>query len=151
MSANVLDIFFDNVITYLKNDAESKGQKAPVNRLRKEINPTEGQLIGPFYFKYIVTGRGPGKQPPPDAMLKFVQANPDILVSMKQRFKYITEKGAAYIIGRKIGREGTDIWQGKKEGIDLLGAIEANLPELNKMLVRNELQGIQTALKTSLK
>jgi hypothetical protein len=84
-------------------------------------------------------------------MLKFVQDNPQILESARQTYANITEKGLAYLIGRKIAREGTRIYRGEKEGIDLLGVIENSMPDLLKDLARNQVLSIQTELKSVLK
>lgn len=92
-------------------------------------------------------GRGPGKQPPPDKLIEWVEKNPSRLIDAKQVFKNITAKGLAYIIGRKIAREGTDIFKGKKSGIDFLGAMEVGMPELLKEIARNEAINILTVFK----
>lgn len=145
---DIIQKYFEKLLASIREDADGKGQKMP--SLRIEADENGGKLIGPHYFKYLVYGRGPGKRPPREAMLDFVRANPEILASAKQRFKYITEKGLAYIIGRKIGAEGTDIYQGKKPGIDLLGAMEEHIDELLRTIARNEALAIRTSLKTKL-
>jgi ethanolamine ammonia-lyase small subunit len=149
--SDIISTFIDQAIEGLKNDAQSKDQKIPVNSFRKEIGDEFGRLYSAHYMRYLILGRGPGKFPPPDKMLKFVQDNPQILESARQTYANITEEGLAYLIGRKIAREGTRIYRGEKEGIDLLGVIEANLPELLKDLARNQVLSIQTELKSVLK
>lgn len=143
--------FFVRVIDQLKADAASKSQKIPVSSFRWEVDDTEGTLYAADYFKYLIYGRGPGKAPPPDKMLAWVQANPDTLERAKQVFKYITESGLAYIVGQKIAREGTDIFKGKKPGIDLLGIMEKNMPELLKDLAKNEAVKVATELRNAIK
>lgn len=59
------------------------------------------------YFYYVEYGRKPGKFPPPDAMLRYVQIKP-ILPRPDSNGKLPTEKQLAYLIGRKIAREGTE-------------------------------------------
>lgn len=122
--------YLERVQQNLFNDAAAKGQKIPVTSFAIETKEQEGQLLAAHYFKYLVYGRGPGKQPPPDAMLKFVQSNPDMLEAARSIYKNITEQGLAFIIGRKIAQEGTAIHQGKKPGIDLDGAIEGPMQDL---------------------
>jgi ethanolamine ammonia-lyase small subunit len=148
--SDIISQFLDVAIEGLKNDAQAKGQKIPVKSFRKEVGEDFGRLYAAHYMQYLILGRGPGKFPPPDAMLKFVQNNPQILESARQTYSNITEKGLAYLIGRKIAREGTDIYQGKKEGIDLLGVIENTMPDLLKELARNQILSIQTSLKSAL-
>lgn len=123
-NADILTEFFNRVIEGIKQDAETKGQKIPIDKFRSESNDLGGALYAPHYVQYLIFGRGPGKQPPPDAMTAFVDANPDILERAKQVYKYITSQQLGYLIGRKIAREGTDIYSGKKPGIDLLGTID---------------------------
>lgn len=143
--------FFDNVIKDLVTDAQSKGQKFPVDSFTKKVSNIDGQLLGADYIKYLVYGRGPGKQPPPDKMLKSVQQHPEWLQSARKTFAKITEKGLAYLIGRKIAREGTEIYKGKKPGVDLLGSIEKNFPKLSAQLVRNSTFELLTSLKREIK
>lgn len=119
---DIIAQYLSEVENELRKDAAGKSQRIP--RMRQEVTDTEGKLYSAHYFKYLVHGRGPGKQPPPDAMLRFVQRNPGMLADAQAVWKNITEKGLAFLIGRKIGREGTDIFTGKKQGIDLEGAIE---------------------------
>ena len=149
--SEIISQFIDTAIEGLKQDSADKGQKIPVNSFRKEVGEDFGRLYAAHYMQYLILGRGPGKFPPPDAMLKFVQKNPQILESARKTYSNITEKGLAYLIGRKIAMEGTRIYRGEKEGIDLLGVIENSMPDLLKELARNQALAIQTSLKTALK
>ena len=131
------------VRTYLENiikDLAAENAKVPVSQMRVEANEIEGNLFAPDWIQYMIYGRGPGKQPPPDRMLSWVQKNPELLNSD------ISEKSLAFLIGRKIGREGTDIFQGKRKGLDLLGVMEKNLPALLQDLGEEEKLKIQTSL-----
>lgn len=119
-------------------DAESKSQKIPVSSFRVESISFGGKLYAADYFKYLVTGRGPGKRPPPDKMLKFVQDNPQMLEEARKVFKNISENSLAFLIGRKIGREGTDIFTGRKPGIDLKGAVEGPMEEFLQRIAYHE-------------
>jgi hypothetical protein len=143
-----LNEFFIRTIEGLKQDAASKSQKIPVSSFRYDSDAITGQLFSADYFKYLIYGRGAGKGPPPENILIWVQNNPDTLARAKQVYKYITEKGLAYLIGRKIAKQGTDIHLGKKPGIDLLGVMEKNMPELLKDLAKNEATKIATELRT---
>ena len=133
--------------TYLENiikDLAAENAKVPVSQMRVEANEIEGNLFAPDWIQYMIYGRGPGKQPPPDRMLSWVQKNPELLNSD------ISEKSLAFLIGRKIGREGTDIFQGKRKGLDLLGVMEKNLPDLLKDLAEEEKIKIQTSLSKAI-
>lgn len=147
-NTTALSDFFLRCIEGWKEDAAAKNQKIPVSSFRFEADETSGVLYGADYFKYLVTGRGPGKFPPPDKMEDWVRANPDVLDRVRQVYKYITERQLGFLIGRKIAREGTDIFQGKKQGIDLLGVMEKNMPKLLEDLARNEVVRITTELKS---
>lgn len=149
-NTDALNEFFVRTIDGLKADAASKGQKIPTS-FRTEVDEITANLYAPDYFKYLIYGRGPGKAPPPENILKWVQDNPDALSRARQIFKYITEQGLAYIIGQKIAREGTDIHTGKKPGIDLLGVMEQNMPELLADLAKNEVIDIATSLRSAIK
>jgi len=101
--------------TYLNTvvkDLAGQNEKVPVSQFRVEATQIEGKLFGPDWFQYMIYGRGPGKQPPPDRMLSWVQSNQSLFSGSG-----ISEKSLAFLIGRKIGREGTDIFQGKKKGV----------------------------------
>lgn len=147
---DALSEFFNKFFEGLIADAQAKGQKIPVSSFRHEETNEGGQAYAADYLKYLVYGRGPGKFPPPDNMLDFVQGNPDVLARLRTVFKNITEQGAAYIIGRKIALQGTDIYLGKKQGVDFLGVMEKNLPDLYKAIARNEAINIATSLKQSI-
>lgn len=143
--------FFLKTIEGLRQDASEKGQKFPIDKVRFEADELAGLMFAPHYVQYLIYGRGPGKFPPPDAMTAFVEANPDMLERAKQVFKYITSQQLGFLIGRKISREGTDIYSGKKPGIDLLGVMEQNMPTLLQQLAKNEAIKVATQLSSSLK
>lgn len=142
--------FFLDVIDGLAKDAQEKGQKFPISSLRFEADELGGLMFAPHYVQYLLYGRGPGKQPPPDAMTAFVEANPDMLDRARQVYKYITAQQLGYLVGRKIAREGTDIYSGKKPGIDLLGVMEQNIPAALKEIMKNESVKVATQLSSAL-
>ena len=59
------------------------------------------------YWKYVEYGRGPGKFPPPDKIPEWVRIKPVIPRPMENG-KLPTDKQLAYLIGRKIAREGIE-------------------------------------------
>lgn len=142
--------FFLRLTEGLIKEAASKNQKIPVSSLRFEVDETEGIYFAADYFKYLIYGRGPGKFPPPAKMEEWVIANPDVLSRARHVYRSLTEKQLGFLIGRKIAREGTDIFSGKKQGIDLLGVMEANMPTLLKELAKNEAIKIVTDLKQAI-
>ncbi len=150
---DTLSLFFDRVIEGIGADAQSKGQKAPIDSFRHVQDNEQGQLIGADYFKYLVYGRGPGKMPPTDNIQEWVEKN--IKNTTRENkdgtFSIVPFASVAYAIAYKIGKEGTDIWQGKKKGIDFLGVMEKNMPDLLKALARNEVLNIATSLRQAIK
>lgn len=131
---DIINSYLTRIQEGIKIDAENKGQKIPVSSFEVESTMTEGRLWAAHYFKYLVHGRGPGKQPPVEKMRDFVRANPGMLEDAQAVFKGITENGLAFLIGRKIGREGTDVFKGLKPGVDLQGAIDAADAEFMRQL-----------------
>lgn len=62
------------------------------------------------YFTVLETGRKPGKQPPLDPILNWIKAK-NIATDIKER-------SLAYLISRKIGKEGSLLYrQGGKSGV----------------------------------
>ena len=57
------------------------------------------------YWRYVEYGRRPGKFPPPDKILEWVRIKP-VIPRPLSNGKLPTEKQLAYLIGRKIAREG---------------------------------------------
>jgi len=155
-TTDLLNDFLARVIDEIGKDAASKKQKVPIASLRGEVT-LDGEtgakafLYAADYFKYLIYGRGPGKAPPVDNMRAWVEANPDALARAKQVFKYITANQLAFLIGRKISQHGTDIYMGKKPGIDFLGILEKNTPDLFKSIAMNEAIQIGTALKSAVR
>jgi len=145
-NAEAFKKYLDSVIASIKSDAAGKGQKIPQD-FRVEVSEELGVLFGASHFKYLVHGRGPGKFPPPDAMLKIVDDNPSMLADAKVRWRNITAKGLAYIIGRRISLSGTRIFRGLKPGVDFVGSLQKNKPELLKMLVHNEAVKVQMMIR----
>lgn len=145
----------DRIIENIKLDAASKNQRIPVNSFRTEVTENEaevnGKIYAAHYFRYLVLGRGPGKMPPREKIEEWVEKNPDILAFFKTIFKNITSKSLAYIIARKIGREGTQIYRGERPGIDYLGVLERSMPELVAEIARGEAVNILTNLQSKLR
>lgn len=149
-NTDLLKQFFLDLTEGLRKDAEGKGQKFPIDKLRFEADELGGSLYGPHYVQYLFTGRGPGKQPPPDVMTAWAERNPDILERAKAVYKHITAQQLGFLVGRKIAREGTDIYSGKRPGIDLLGVAEDSMPQFMKDMVRNEAVKFLTELRSEL-
>ena len=149
-NTDILSEFFQKVTEGLRQDAAAKGQKFPIDKIRWEADEISGRYFGPSYVQYLFYGRGPGKQPPPDAMTAAVLSTPGALEMARAVYKSITAQQLGYLWGRKIAREGTDIYSGKKPGIDFLGVLEKSTPDLFRDLARNEAVKFLTELKSEL-
>ena len=73
------------------------------------------------YYWYVDKGRRAGKQPPPDAILKWIETKP-ILPRPDTRGKLPSNKQLAYLIGRKIGKYGTVGTNDLQQTIDQLNS-----------------------------
>ena len=63
------------------------------------------------YAPFVEYGRNPGKQPPPEAILEWINKKPIRLRDKSGGFIEATEsrkRSLAYLIGRKIGTKGTE-------------------------------------------
>jgi len=140
--------YFVKVVAQMKQ----ANSKVPVQDFRVEANEHDAQLWAPDWFRYMIFGREPGKQPPPERMQSYVERNPDVVEQLKIWFqKNITEKQAAFIIGRSIGERGTRIWRGEVQGVPFIEAMERNMPDLLKDLVKSEAVKIQTSLHNAIR
>lgn len=149
-NSDILKQFFLDIVEGLRKDAEAKGQKFPIDKMRFEADEISGRLYAPDYVQYLFTGRGPGKQPPPEVMTAWAERNPDILQRARQVYRSLTAQQLGYMVGRKIAREGTDIYSGKRPGIDFLGVVDESMPQFMKDLAKNELVKIATELRSAL-
>jgi hypothetical protein len=95
-------------------DQQGKGIRASgrsAASLKEVTEPTGGKLFGKGYFHFQKVGRRPGKFPPIDAILQWIKD--------KGIQSDIPEKSLAYLIGRKIAKSGTDIFLGRRRGLDV--------------------------------
>ena len=95
---------------------------------------------GVDYLYYLDVGRAPGKFPPPESIKAWVESRA-LTVS-------------PYVIGRKIAREGTEIYKNPSKGIqldekrrDLLQQLNDNAPKWAKQDIINQLKLVNNAIK----
>lgn len=104
-------IINDFISTY-KSTLENKGKRASgalIDTIKHKIK-VQGKWIEislnlQDYWYYVENGRKPGKFPPPDAIKRWIQIKP-ILPRPNSNGKIPTENQLAFLIGRKIYREG---------------------------------------------
>lgn len=148
MNTNTTDI--TNICQQIADVYKHKMEKAGYNPQDQLMNFTwqtefNGQMFAlyfvlPDYWQYAEYGRGPGKFPPPDAILKWIQFKR--LVPYSNNGKVPTTQQMVYLISKKIAREGTEGKHLLQQTIDetydtlvdqLVEAIEAELEkELEK-------------------
>lgn len=126
-------IILERIKTQIINQYNQKGLKASGYFERNISIGRQGRfkvtLTLPYYSQYITAfksnkgGRGPGGFPPMKAIEAWIKAKGIQLRDFSTgQFKAKTPnnyKQAAFLIGRKIAEEGTDIYQGKRQPIDL--------------------------------
>ena len=89
-----------------------------------ETNKYSGSISLAHYWKYVEYGRRPGKFPPPNKILDWVKIKPVIprpINGIKP-----TEKQLAFLISRKIARDGIEAGNQFKEALDLTWAKNKN-------------------------
>jgi hypothetical protein len=108
----------------------------------KEIS-NGAQLIGEDYFQQQITGRKPGKFPPIKPILQWID---DKGLSPEK----ITKKSLAFLIARKISKQGTDIFKHKREGLDVKGIMDDAEPILKGQLIKAGKIAIKTGIAKAL-
>lgn len=124
-------------------DQQAKGIRSSgksADSLKIEAGTTSGTLTGVMYFRQQRDGRKPGKFPPISAILDWIRAKGIQPID-------ITERSLAFLIARKIARQGTDIYQGKREGLDPDEQIEKFVEEFRKNIVSNFRTEVVKSLK----
>ena len=143
----IISAYLNAITEAIKEDASAKGQKIPVASFRVEADQVSGRLYAADYFQYLVAGRGPGKFPPPEKMEEYIRKNLHILDSARDIYRNISIKSLAFLIGRKIAKKGTDIYEGKAQGIDMQASIEGPMENFLQMLAYYEALNVFTKIK----
>ena len=117
MDKNSLDLNTIKEITNLfaaalKDKLEENGSNAThqLSNSIKDIVKFDGKYLTVYiqledYWKWVENGRKAGKFPPVDAIKKWITIKP--VIPRGKNGKVPTENQLAYLIGRKIAREGT--------------------------------------------
>lgn len=111
--SNALRQFIQDFIQTYKELLVRDNKKASGNLIRSikelDIEFSSGHYIGSIslasYWKYVEYGRKPGKWPPRDKILEWVKIKP-VLPRPNGNAKPPTQEQLAFLIQRKIGREG---------------------------------------------
>jgi len=122
----------------IRDDLSSKGidnTQEAANSMRIEVNERKNSVTsyGIFYMYYLDKGRAPGRFPPVDVITEWA-VNKPVEIS-------------PYLIGRKIAREGTEIFKNSSKGIELDKKRKALLDELNREAPRWAKQDLLVKMK----
>lgn len=124
----VYGAFLKRYVVALQKVQRAKGIRASGrsgDQLRIVTEPKGGAVFGKDYIHFQKVGRRPGKFPPIDAILQWI--------TEKGIRADIPERQLAFLIARKISRQGTDIFMKKRPALDM----EEELLEARKELVIN--------------
>lgn len=103
------------------DDLHAKNMSQGDLGLKTQATDDSGQLSGNHYWYFLVHGRKPGKMPPIDSILGWLEKK-GITADIPQR-------SLAFLIARKIGRLGTDIYLGLRPALALPQIIEVREKE----------------------
>lgn len=132
MISQSISILLDEVRKAYVDDQKAKGIRASgksADSLRIETKETSGALYGARYFYQQKFGRKPGKFPPISAILDWIKT--------KGIQSDIPERSLAFLIARKIAMSGTDIYQRKREGLNVEEKIKELVKEFRKSIVKD--------------
>jgi hypothetical protein len=119
----------------------SSGKSA--SSLRTESDSDSGALYGSAYFYQQKHGRKPGKFPPIDDILDWIRVK-----GIRPKDK-ISDRSLAFLIARKIAQSGTDVFQGKRDGLDVEDRIKQLVEQFKKDFVKAGRKEIIKQIKTS--
>lgn len=111
--------------------------------LKTKADEDSGELSGNHYWYYLVNGRRPGKQPPIDSILGWLEK--------KGITADIPMRSLAFLIARKIGRMGTDIFLGRRPALALPEIIETREKDFRKDLREHFREQIKEQIGDQLK
>ncbi len=111
--------------------------------------PRGGQLAGADNLQQLITGRRPGKFMPPDRALQYVK-DKHITPRADSRGRIPSLPSLAYMINRKLAMKGSDIFLGKRKGLDIKGIMKEVQPTLKQALIQAGRIEINTAIYKAL-
>lgn len=138
---DILKKEFDSIIVDLKAKHIQLGMKASgkwVEGLENVSSGTTGKVIGEDYTYQLVNGRKEGKFPPVEAIKQWI-IDKGIVNKIKGE---ISVSSLAFLIARKIAREGTKYYQ--QGGTDLVDSVVT--PERIQSIINKV--GIQATVNT---
>lgn len=144
----VIQDLVDSIADIYRQNLESSRATGNLQNFQTHITLNDTTLSVSFemedYWKYVEYGRGPGKQPPIDKIEEWIRVKP--IIPNPINGKIPDTRQLAYLIARKIGREGTPaqhplsdtMWS--EEVNILINAIKRNIVEqVTKSLTEEEI------------
>lgn len=113
--------------------------------LKITVDANSGQLSGAKYFIQQTVGRKPGKFPPIDDILDWIRVK-----RISPKDPKTTERQLAFLFARKIAQSGTDIFQGRRPGLEMEEIIKKLVAEFMKQFAKDTKAEIIKTLKQSL-
>ena len=110
-TAKLVKDFNDSIIKDLDTKRITNTGKAKQS-LRVEVGLTNVRSLGIDYLLYLDQGRSSGKFPPVLKITEWVREK--LKISNSRELKQVS-----YLVGRKISKEGTEIFKNKSKGIEL--------------------------------
>lgn len=101
-------------------DIRASGKSA--KSLKKHPKPTSGTLTGAKYFFQQRHGRRPGKFPSVTDILNWIKVK-----GITPRDSGTSIKSLAFLFARKIAERGTDVYLGKRPGLNPDAKVEASV------------------------
>lgn len=108
---NILQEYGEKFVELYKQNLENSGRKATgnlINSISTRIETGDYKLEVFInledYYQYVENGRSAGSFPPVDKIKEWIQAKP--ILPREENGKLPTEEQLAFLIGRKIQREG---------------------------------------------
>jgi hypothetical protein len=94
-------------------------------------NAFGGNVSGSSYWKYQIFGRGPGKWPPLQDIIDYLVVKRSFGLEQAAEIRSL-----AFLIARKIGTKGTDIFMHRRQGISFQDIINKALEILKGQLLK---------------
>jgi hypothetical protein len=137
--------FIDGLRTDIIQDLRDKDLSEGDLNMVNNSEDDGGELLGDAHYYFLVHGRKPGKQPPMDDILGWLEKKgiaPDGEISIRS---------LAFLIARKIGKLGTDIFLGRRPALALDQIIEINQAAFTEDLTEKYFEEFKEIFSTQLK
>ena len=135
--------FLEEVRTDFISQYNAKGMRASgyaADSLRVE-NKQKPRLVGAEYWAFLFSGQGrrPGRFPPVQNIIDWIE---DKGITVEDSINQ-----TAFLIGRKIAQEGTEIYKRPSEGIDLKKIVNQRLLDTAGKIARRKANEILRPFK----